>query len=252
MGNLAIFNNDLKMSSIEVAELCGKRHNNVKRDIVTMLNELEIDVLNFEHNYYDANNREQIQYLLPKNLTLNLIGGYRSDLRLKIIDRWIELEEHTLASVPLGLPAMPELQVAECAARMLRMSETSKVRMLDSICETKGIDSRFLPSYSDENLTKALGDLLKENSSALSARAANVFLLELGIIEELERRSKKGGTKKFKSLTDLGLKFGKNETSKQNPNETQPRYYINRFNSLLDAINSYLTGDCIKPSIEPV
>jgi len=44
--------------------------------------------------------------------------------------------------------------------------------------------------------------------------------------------------KRFKSLTDSGLRFGRNETSPQNPNQTHPRYYVDKFPELLELIES--------------
>lgn len=142
---------------------------------------------------------------------------------------------------PVNVPF--EIQVAESAARMLRMSETSKIRMLTTLCEEKGISSAFLPSYVDEELTAALGDLLKKHGSKLSARAANQFLISMGLVEELERRASRGGVKRFKSLTGAGLAFGKNETCPRNPSETQPRYFVKTFPRLLDLISAWMHSD---------
>ncbi|XXD92653.1 Rha family transcriptional regulator [Pseudomonas sp. Z4-7] len=36
------------MSSLEIANVTGKRHDNVKRDILAMLKELKVDPLKFE------------------------------------------------------------------------------------------------------------------------------------------------------------------------------------------------------------
>jgi prophage antirepressor-like protein len=137
-------------------------------------------------------------------------------------------------------PAMPEIQIAEAAGRMLRMSDTSKLRMLDALCAEIGVSSGFLPDYTDEPNTVALGDLLKKHGSKLSARAANVILMDMGYLEEKERRSSGGSVKKFKSITEAGLKYGKNETSKQNPNQTQPRYWEDSFSALLEEIETYV------------
>ena len=41
------------MSSLEIAELTGKEHDNVKRDIVKILGEVEIDILKFEDVYFN-------------------------------------------------------------------------------------------------------------------------------------------------------------------------------------------------------
>ncbi|EBC0167624.1 Rha family transcriptional regulator, partial [Salmonella enterica subsp. enterica] len=51
------------MSSREIAELTGKQHKNVKRDIEKMLSDLQEDALRFEHIYLDVQNRQQIEYL---------------------------------------------------------------------------------------------------------------------------------------------------------------------------------------------
>jgi phage regulator Rha-like protein len=57
------------MSSREIASVTGKRHDNVKRDIIAMLKELKADALNFEDIYLDGRNREQVQYRLDREHT---------------------------------------------------------------------------------------------------------------------------------------------------------------------------------------
>ena len=49
------------MSSREIATLCDKRHSDVKRAIDVMTEQLEIDVLTFQHIYLDSMNREQTE-----------------------------------------------------------------------------------------------------------------------------------------------------------------------------------------------
>lgn len=83
----------LTMSSREIAELTNKRHPDVKRDIKNMLEQLEIGVSNFAHTYKDVQNKQQIEYLLPKKYIECLLTGYSIPLRMKVIDRMHELEE---------------------------------------------------------------------------------------------------------------------------------------------------------------
>ena len=83
---------NLTMDCLEIARLTNKEHRNVTRDIEKMFEELEIDVLKFEHIYLDSQNRKQKKYSLTKDLTLTLISGYSIKLRKAIIDRWQELE----------------------------------------------------------------------------------------------------------------------------------------------------------------
>ncbi len=79
------------MSSREIAELTGKQHFHVKRDIESMLNELKLDTSKFGDIYFDAQNRKQTEYKLDRNLTLTLVSGYNIKLRHAIIKRLDEL-----------------------------------------------------------------------------------------------------------------------------------------------------------------
>ncbi|WP_081109651.1 phage antirepressor KilAC domain-containing protein [Gluconobacter oxydans] len=81
------------MSSREIAELTGKDHRNVTRDIEKMLTDIGEGVLKFEQTYTNSQNGQSYrEFRLPKDLTITLVAGYRSDLRLKIVRRWMELE----------------------------------------------------------------------------------------------------------------------------------------------------------------
>lgn len=80
------------MSSREIAELTGKEHKHVKRDIEVMLHDLGGDTTKFGRIYKDSMNRDQTEYMLPKNECLTLISGYSAKLRHAIIVRWQELE----------------------------------------------------------------------------------------------------------------------------------------------------------------
>ncbi len=53
---LQITNQKLTMSSRDIAELTGKNHADVMRDIKTMLEQLEIDNSNFAGSYTGADN----------------------------------------------------------------------------------------------------------------------------------------------------------------------------------------------------
>ncbi|ENN91054.1 Rha family transcriptional regulator [Bartonella schoenbuchensis] len=83
------------MSSHEIAELCGKRHDHVMRDIKKMLEELysEGGLPKFGGTYLDKQKKTQNCFNLPKRECLILVSGYSTTLRAKIIDRWQELEK---------------------------------------------------------------------------------------------------------------------------------------------------------------
>ncbi|MEO6279179.1 Rha family transcriptional regulator [Roseateles sp.] len=77
----------LTMSSREIAELTGKEHFNVRRDIRALLQEFEKDALSFEGMSQDSYGRPLEVFNLPKDLTITLVAGYSAPLR-----RWLSLE----------------------------------------------------------------------------------------------------------------------------------------------------------------
>jgi len=93
----------LTMSSREIAELTGKQHAHVIRDIRAMTDALEDDP-NLDHVRETKDSRGYTAEIsLPKDLTLTLVAGYNVKLRKRIIDRWLELEARQAAT-----PAIPQ------------------------------------------------------------------------------------------------------------------------------------------------
>ena len=70
-------NNVLTMSSLEIAELTGKQHKNVMRDIHNMLNQLEIHSAHFGAQYKDSTGRSLPMFNLPKELADLLLTKYK-------------------------------------------------------------------------------------------------------------------------------------------------------------------------------
>lgn len=103
------------MSSLEIAELTGKRPADVMRDIRSMLESLgEGGELRFESSYVSEQNKSLPCVNLPRREVNILLTGYRVPLRAKVIDRWRELEEQSAKSV---VPALPNFSNPAEAAR---------------------------------------------------------------------------------------------------------------------------------------
>lgn len=66
------------MSSREIAELTGKRHDHVIRDIRKMLSDLELDAPKFGAVEKDAKGEERPVFNLNKELTLTLVSGIKT------------------------------------------------------------------------------------------------------------------------------------------------------------------------------
>jgi phage regulator Rha-like protein len=96
------------MSSLEIAELTGKQHFHVMRDIQRVLDAVGIAASKFGGTYRDAQGREQPCYHLPKCECDLLITGYSVPYRKAVIDRWHELEAKALAETTARIEQKPE------------------------------------------------------------------------------------------------------------------------------------------------
>ncbi|PQJ96216.1 Rha family transcriptional regulator [Chromatium okenii] len=260
----------LSMTSREIAELTGKRHDHVLRDIKTMLSQVhdlqdnpelgyqEIQGVTFE---FDNHTKRLSTISLDKDHTLTLLTGYDAKARFKVIRRWQELEaafastlqQPSIQPDTYTLPYQPamKVQIVELAMRSLRVSETSKIRMLAKFIESEGFNSDFLPDYVDEPLVRAITPLLKGMGHSLGSKVANTVnpaLEAMGILEHLSRKSTGGKIKQFWSLTEEGLQYGRNETSPNNPRETQPLFFVNRFPELLTRLEAHLDHKILPPA----
>lgn len=94
------------MTSREIAELTGKRHDNVLRDIDRLLEALSSELrAGFSTAYVgDPANGYRI-FTLDRDSTYCLVAGYDANSRMKIIKRWQELEQ---AATPSGQSLIPQ------------------------------------------------------------------------------------------------------------------------------------------------
>lgn len=100
-GNVLVIDG-LTMSSLEIAGLTGKRHDNVIRDIRKMLEELGGTFPQFWGKVPSAGGRPLDIANLPKRECIILVSGYSTALRARIIDRWMTLEA-ALHSADVGV-----------------------------------------------------------------------------------------------------------------------------------------------------
>ena len=63
-------------------------------------------------------------------------------------------------------------------------------------------------------------------------------LESLGYLEQMQRPSRRGGVKKYWSVTKTGAKYGKNATSDRNQRETQPVWYKATAAAMIQEIKS--------------
>lgn len=94
----------LTMSSREIAELTGKNHADVLRDIRNMLDVLKKDASSFAGIYQDAYGRDKPCFNLDRDLTMTLVSGYDIELRYRVVTRLAELEAKLIQAPTIALP----------------------------------------------------------------------------------------------------------------------------------------------------
>ncbi|MDD7189686.1 phage regulatory protein/antirepressor Ant [Prevotella sp.] len=173
------------MTSLEIAEVTGKRHDSILRDIRNILSQ-GVDAHNFvETSYTDKSNRQQKCYTLTKKGCLILASGYDVILREKIINRWEELEtkERNKYQVPqsfaeaLMLAAKQQEQIEE---QQRQLEANSK-----EIVELNGAIAEMEPKVTYVDMILASKETVTTTQIAQdygqSAKAFNVLLRNFGV-----------------------------------------------------------------------
>lgn len=224
------------MSSLEIAEVTGKEHKNVMRDIQNLLSQ-GVDKLNFERiSYKDSMNRVRDAYQLTYKGVLILASGYNPVLREKIINRWEELEtgkaEPKYAQQPTSQPKLSDkIQAANFLADFLNLNGSSKLAIAKSIADPLGLPT---PDYvMDEKTVHAAKDLLATHNVKMSSAEFNKILVSKGIVERMTRPGKGGKTHSWVVIPEKYEEFGQNARNPHAQNQTQALWYDNKFSELL-------------------
>jgi len=184
MKDLTVFgNNKLTMSSIEIAELTGKRHDNVLADIYVIKEQYkdfksspEISGL-FQVSEYKAKNGKMNKcVLLSKEATLDLITGYNLQARNAINTRWQELENRQ-HNIPTNFLEALELAV-EQQKRIMQLEhkieqDAPKIVYHDKI---KSENPRLSMNEYAKLLTKENGVKIGQNKLMQYLRTENILM----------------------------------------------------------------------------
>lgn len=145
----------LTMSSREIAELTGKQHGHVCRDIENLNNEYEkLALSKIGQGYYthpNTGNQQHREFYLTREQCIDLITGYRTDLRIKINRRWVELEAERQLRIPQTLPEALRLAADLAEKYQALQAENKELR-------PKGA---FVDNYVDAGTTKSLREVAK-------------------------------------------------------------------------------------------
>ena len=236
-------NSEERITSLEIAEMTNKRHCDVMRSIRKMeVAWAKVAERNFAlSNYHDSTGRILPCYSLTKEECLYIATKFNNEARAKLVLRWEELEtknrEQEMPS-PQQSFLQEKLVVADWMMKTLRYSDVAKLQLVSSIVQPYGLP---VPEYitASNGAKHSASGLLKSHNIDMSAIKFNKLAMAAGLLELKER---KGHTKihKFYSITDKGSAYGENDVNMNNPNQTQPHWYDNKFAEVLELIKANL------------
>jgi len=181
------------MSSREIAQLCEKRHDNVLRDIERLnATYAEMGLLKIEVSKYinQLNGVEYPEYLLTREQCIDLITGYRADVRIRINRRWMELEEQAAPSVPQTLP-----EALRLAADLAERNEQQAALLAETRPKAQAL----------ERISHADGDLcITDAAKLLKLRPKDLFGL-LSMRRWIYKRDGRGSWIGYQDKVQQGL-----------------------------------------------
>lgn len=124
-----------RMSSLEIAELTGKQHAHIMRDIRSLLaqgaSQSNFGLSSYKQPQPRGGYKELPCFELTKKGCLILASGYDVVLREKIIDRWEELEiERRIRTPQTYLEALEALAISEKEKQQLSIENKEKEEKL--------------------------------------------------------------------------------------------------------------------------
>lgn len=177
MNQLMAMNNEVTMSSREIAELVGKEHKHVMRDLRVLSEQLGDMFEGVVQVWTHPQNKQQYEeYAIKRDTCITLLTGYDSVSRMKVIKRWQELES-------AQKPAIPQTYAAALleAGRLAMELEQAEARL--AIAAPK---AEFVDRYVDATGTYGFRQVAKMLS--VKENWFSDFLIEKGIMYRLSGR----------------------------------------------------------------
>lgn len=123
---------------------------------------------------------------------------------------------------------------------LLNLNDSSRLILLGKVAQPLELP---LPDYiPSKGIIKSASELLHERKLQISVREFNLRAIECGLLKVLERNSSHGAKKKFKVITEKGTPYGENQVHPNCPTTTQPLWYADKFDELLNLIGVQFSG----------
>ncbi|MCY4781466.1 phage antirepressor KilAC domain-containing protein [Sphingobacterium sp. UT-1RO-CII-1] len=185
------------MSSREIAELTGKNHQHVLRDIQVLNDNYEkLSLSKVGQSTYKADNGQQYrQYELTKMQTIDLMTGYNIELRIKINRRWEELENKDQFQVPSSMSEA--LRLAANQAEQIEQQQKQLDEQKPKVVFADSVTQAF-----NSILIRELAVILAQNGIDIGEKRLFEYLRNNGFL--IKREGKDKNTPTQKSI-ELGL-----------------------------------------------
>lgn len=241
---------NIRMTSSEIAELVGSRHDSVKRTIERLVSDgviespptVEIQTATNTGTCYVFQGEQ------GKRDSIVVVARLSPEFTARLVDRWMELERATQTLHTVSAH-QKQLDVVRVAIEVLELCPAAKLLALQTVCKNNDIPLNILPSYAivttpgaDVQSSKpahALTHHLKAHNIPITPIAVNKLLEAAGYLETKTREGKSGQEKRYKSVTQKGLYYGYNMTSPQDQRQTQPYWFDDTFTELMADVGVY-------------
>lgn len=168
--------NEETMGSREIAELCGKEHRHVMRDIENLNDTyVEMSLPKVGQCSYKADNgRQYREYLLTQDHCIDLITGYSREIRIRINRRWKELEQKVAA---------PTFQIPQTLGEALQLAADQALQIEQDAPKVAHYD-KVVDRHTLLTATQ-VGQKI-----GLSAIMLNRVLSEIGVYNQAHKRGR--------------------------------------------------------------
>lgn len=184
------------MTSLEIAELTGKQHQHVMRDIRSLLRQGVCEsnfglMLNIKQ-LPNGGKREYPYYKLTKKGCLILASGYNAVLREKIINRWEELEKKERVQFTIPQSYSEALLLAANQAKQIEEQQLALEQQKEELVKASQEIVELSATITQAKPKTTYFDIMMKNKSTsvitstaqdygMSAKAFNKLLFDLGI-----------------------------------------------------------------------
>jgi len=124
------WNGEVAMSTLRIAEVTGKKHKDVLRDVRKIFAELDLEESKFALLYLSDNNQKTKHYMLPEREFNIVVSGYSLKYRAQLIDELMEYRK--------GMKKLTPLEQAHETMKMLEreiQAEKEENRMLEQFID---------------------------------------------------------------------------------------------------------------------